>query len=331
MRCRISWFGLLTGLLLSWSMQAAEVLSDEARLSLLTCSPGEELYARYGHTAIRVFDPVNDIDITFNYGIFDFNTDHFYWKFVRGETWYELGASPTRWFMMEYNDEHRAVYEQVLNLTPEQREAIWRALVINYQPENRQYLYNFVFDNCATRPYLLIENALGEPIQSDYTGHTGVTYREFIRHYTGSLSWSNAGINLLFGPRADQPMSSEQRLFLPEELMNYMASAHLSDGTPLVGKSRTGVFKIKDTPWYLSWPMGLVLYFMLVCGFSLWDRRRQRWSWGLELAVGIPYLLLLIIVTFLTFFSCHPLVGFGWRLLIIPLTHLCARLIYIVR
>ena len=329
MRHKIWKYGLSVLLLLCVGMQA-NALSDQARISLLTCTPGHELYARYGHTALRVLDPANDIDITFNYGIFDFNTDHFYWKFVKGETWYQLGVTPMKWFLLEYEQTNRPVYEQVLNLNPEQREAIWQALVENYRPENRYYLYNFVFDNCATRPYLLIEKALGEPIISDFTGHTGTTYRDFIRQYTGALTWSNAGINLLFGPRADKPMSSEQRLFLPEELMYYLQEARLSDGTPLISESNIAPFEIARTPWYTSWPFGLVLYFMMVCLISWFDRRRDRWSWGLELAIGIPYILLLVIVTFLTFFSCHPLVGFGWRLLIIPFTHLCARLIYII-
>ena len=321
---------VLLGLLLTVSVQAQQ-LSEKSRISLLTCTPGHELYARYGHTALRVYDEANDIDIVFNYGIFNFNTDHFYWKFVRGETWYELGATPYLWFMYEYDHDHRPVYEQVLNLTQEQREAIWEALVINYKPENREYLYNFVFDNCATRPYWLIVNALGEPIHSDYTGNTGTTYRAFIRHYTGPLSWSNAGINLLFGPKADKPMTSDQRLFLPEELMLFLQQAHLTNGEPLVNQSEIGAFHIACTPWYASWPFGIAVYFVLICLISLFDRKRGRWSWGVEIVASIPYLLLLIIVTFLTFFSCHPLVGFGWRLLILPLTHLCARLIYIIR
>jgi len=309
----------------------AQTLSEDARISLLTCTPGEELYARYGHTAIRIQDPAHGLDVVFNYGIFDFNTDHFYWKFVKGETWYELGASSYRWFMREYVATHRPVYEQTLNLDASQREALWQALLENYQPQNRYYLYNFVFDNCATRPYVLISKVLGDTISSDYTGYTGTTYRSFIRHYTGGLSWSNAGINLLFGPKADQAMSSEQRLFLPEELMLYLAQAKLQNGTPLIGKNDIAPFAVATTPWYASWPLGLVLYALIVAFISYYDRRRGRWSWGLELAVGIPYLLLLILVCFLTFFSLHPLVGFGWRLLIIPATHLCARLIYIVR
>ena len=204
----------------------AQSLSDSARISLLTCTPGQELYARYGHTAIRVCDQENNIDIVFNYGIFDFETDHFYWKFVKGETWYELGASSYRWFMHEYILTNRPVYEQTLRLTASQREALWKALQLNYQPEHRKYLYNFVFDNCATRPFALISKVIGDTLLSDYKGYTGTTYRTFIRHYTGALSWENAGINLLFGPKADRPMSSEQRLFLPEELMLYLAQTH---------------------------------------------------------------------------------------------------------
>ena len=330
MRNKLRTYLLLACVLMACGL-SAQKLSEQARISLLTCTPGHELYARYGHTALRVCDPENDLDEVFNYGIFDFNTEHFYWKFVRGETWYELGASPMWWFMREYDEEQRPVYEQVLHLTAEQRQAIWRALVINYRPENCQYLYNFVFDNCATRPYWLIVKALGDTITSDYTGYTGQTYRTFIRHYTGALSWANAGINLLFGPQADKPMRSNDRLFLPEELMRYLQQAHLSDGTPVVEKGTVGPFDIAATPWYASWPLGLVLYFVFVCLMSYYDRRRGRWSRWVEIAAGVPYGLLLLLVAFLTFFSCHPLVGFGWRLLIIPLTHLCARLIYIVR
>lgn len=322
-------YGLFLCLLLTLSAQA-QTLSEHARVSLLTCTPGEELYARYGHTAIRVCDSIHELDVVFNYGIFDFNVDHFYWKFVKGETWYELGASPYWWFMREYEETHRPVYEQVLNFTPEQNEDLWQALVENYRPENRKYLYNFVFDNCATRPYWLIAKVLGDTIVSDYSGNTGTTYRAFIRHYTGARSWSDAGINLLFGPKADQPMNSDQRLFLPEELMFYISQARIGD-TMLVKSEQIAPFEIQPVPWYKTWYLGLVLYFICICLISLYDRKRKRWSWWVEVVAGVPYALLILIVIFLTFFSCHPLVGFGWRLLIIPLTHLCARFIYILR
>ncbi len=320
---------------LIWSLGVyADELSREAQISLLTCTPGDELYARYGHTAIRVQDPGNDLDVVFNYGIFDFDTDHFYWKFVRGETWYELGAAPYWWFMREYEETRRPVYEQVLNFTPEQNNALWDKLVENYEPENRKYLYNFVFDNCATRPYYLINSVLTENgtqgMQSAYQGAEGMTYRRFIQHYTPKNSWADFGINLLFGPKADKPMHGEERLFLPEELMFYLSEARFAN-TKLVLNEQIAPFEIAPVPWYQTWYFGMVIYFLVVFGISLYDRRRKQWSWGVELAAGIPYVLLLLIVTFLTFFSCHPLVGFGWRLLIIPTIHLCARIVYIFR
>ena len=325
---------ILTYLLLIGLSLSAQTLSEKAFISLLTCTPGEELYARYGHTALRVCDEEQDLDVVFNYGIFDFNTDHFYWKFVKGETWYELGASPYWWFMREYKEEKRPVYEQVLNLNAEQREALWQALVENYQPQNRQYLYNFVFDNCATRPFHMIDRIFcgnnAEGSWSEYIGAEGETYRRFIQHYTPKGSWADFGINLVFGPKADQAMYGEERLFLPEELMFYLSQARTADAR-MVSSEHIAPFEIQPVPWYKTWYLGIAIYFIVICLISLYDRKRQRWSWGVEVAVGLPYLMLLIIVTFLTFFSCHPLVGFGWRLLIIPLTHLCARLIYILR
>lgn len=325
---------LLVAVLLSLTL-CAQTLSEEARISLLTCSPGEELYARYGHTALRICDPQNDMDITFNYGIFDFNTDHFYWKFVRGETWYELGAAPYWWFMREYEETQRPVYEQVLRLSQEDKQLVWDALAENYRPANRKYLYNFVFDNCATRPYFILMEVLSrdgkERPQSLYHGAEGKTYREFIRHYTPKGSWADFGINLLFGPKADQPMAGEQRLFLPEELMFYLSQSRYADGTSLIESEHIEPFAIAPVPWYKTSYTGLAVLFVLLAALSVYDRqrgKRSRWADGI---LYVIYALLLLIVTFLTFFSCHPLVGFGWRLLIIPFIHLCARLIYIVR
>ncbi len=326
-------FGLLICLLVS-AVSFARTLSDQARVSLLTCAPGEALYEHFGHTGIRVCDPELEMDLVFNYGIFNFNTDHFYWKFIKGETWYELGVTPYWWFMHEYEQTNRPVYEQVLNLTPEQRNELYEALVTNYQPENRQYLYNFVFDNCATRPYNMIKRIFSidneNGIRSDYQGAEGMSYRRFIQRYTPKGSWADFGINLVFGPKADKPMHGEKRLFLPEELMFYFSQARTANGT-LVSSEQIASFEIQPVPWYKTWYFGLALYFLFVAWVSLYDRSRGKRSKWVEIVPAILYVGLLVIVTFLTFFSSHPLVGFGWRLLIIPAIHLCARLVYIIR
>lgn len=327
-------FLLAGGLLLSACLHAQQprLLSNEAHIYLVTCGPGQALYERYGHTALMVIDNELGISDVYNYGIFDFSTEHFYWQFVRGNTFYQLGKEDARWFLNSYTQAKRSVNIQELRLTPEQKDAIYRALIINYYPENRTYLYNFVFDNCATRPYYLLKNALAsDEITSSYQGAEGMTYRQFIQRYTPKGSWGDFGINLVFGAKADKAMHGEQRLFLPEELMSYIQAATFADGTQLVESSYVQPFEVEQPLWHNTWYFGMGMLFVALALLSIYDRRRGARSKWADYLLYTIYILLLGLVTFLTFFSIHPLVGFSPYLLIIPSIHLCARIIYIWR
>jgi len=317
------------------------LLSPQAKTSLLTCAPGQQLYARYGHSAIRVSDPMQDIDYVFNYGIFSFEDKNFYLHFVQGQTWYQLGVQTYRDFMWEYNHEHRQVFEQTLRLTPEEQDSIFHLLMVNAQPENRTYLYNFVFDNCATRPYHIIQNALGGNIHSRYTEWEGATYRDFIHHFTRHGSWAEFGINLIFGYKADQPIWGEQRMFLPEALMLWLQDAYRPDGEPLILHTSASErsllpttylllpFTIEPVPWYASWYFGLIVFFCVCVCVNLFDFFRGKRSKWFDYILYVYYALMTALLIFLIFFSVHPLVSIGWFVFIIPLIHLCTRLIYI--
>ena len=322
---------IILSLLFCTPLSAQILLSDSAKLYLLTCTPGTEVWSKYGHTGIRVCDEANKMDIVFNYGIFSLMEDGFYLKFIKGETYYQLGIESYSHFVRFYNKIGRKTYLQELNLTPMQKQQVFDALMVNYQPENRFYLYNFVFDNCATRPYYLLKNALQDTIISSYQGYANQPFRSTITHYTGPYSWVDFGINMVFGSKADQPMTNEQRLFLPEELMFYLSEAHLSDGTPLVIHENIAPFEIDSVPWYADCRFGIALFALLMVLISWWDRKRNKLSWWLDAILCLVYVVLLAIVIFLTFFSVHPLVGFNGRLLILPIIHLCARLIYWLR
>ncbi len=318
-------------ILLSIVCWGAPTLSEASRIELLTCTPGTEVWSKYGHTAIRVVDVENKLDRVFNYGIFSLMADDFYLKFIRGETYYQLGIDSYRSFNAFYNKIGRTTYWQELNLTLEQKQRIYDNLMENYRPENRYYLYNFVFDNCATRPYYLLKNALQDTIVSTYKGYEGTSFRDAISHYTGKDSWVDFGINLIFGSDADKAMSNEERMFLPEELMHYVAEARLSDGTPLVSKQHIDSFPPVLIPWYMNCWVGIGIFMLLMMCLSNYDRKRGKLTWGIDVFLGVVYLLLVSLVIFLTFFSCHPLVGFNWRLLLFPTIHVCTRLIYIFR
>lgn len=290
-------------------------------ISLLTCSPGDELYSAFGHTAIRVNDMV------FNYGMFNFNTEGFYIKFVSGQTDYELGVEMMDGFERQYERRNRSVIEQKLNLTNEEKAALFNALIENTRPENKTYRYNFVFDNCATRPRVKIEECLKGAIKYDVK-EENESYRKLIEKYVGEDSWIKFGIDILIGAEADKTASFFDRLFLPDELMNAFATARRDNGERLVTETKEIVSQDKDEDDDEDngvTPLAVAVIAMTIISIAslLFPRKLKALDFILFLATG----LLGVVITYLCFFSLHPLVGENYNLLwlnpvhlIIPLT-----------
>jgi len=137
--------------LLLFSKAYSIQLSPESKISLLTCSLGDEIYSYFGHSAIRINDPQNGIDSVFNYGAFSFDTPNFIWRFTKGETDYMIAGERMSSFMESYRQEQRSVYEQVLNISQPEKQSLFDALVENAKMENRVYRYRHFSDNCSTR------------------------------------------------------------------------------------------------------------------------------------------------------------------------------------
>ncbi|MEI7502316.1 MAG: DUF4105 domain-containing protein, partial [Paludibacter sp.] len=233
-------------------------ISDSAVISLITCSPGQEVYSIFGHTAIRVKDATTGVDIVFNYGVFSFDIEHFYYKFIKGETDYQLGVYNTSVFLPEYAERKSMVWEQVLNLTPTEKRRIISALENNYKPENRIYRYNFAFDNCSTRPRDKITSAMLGFVKFQ-TASDSKTFRQWIGVYTGSDTWLKFGIDLIFGLEADKTTTVNESMFLPEVLMTEFQSAQVTSlncpSKKLVSATNILVDNNQPdtdvTPWYL--------------------------------------------------------------------------------
>lgn len=218
-------------------------LSSQAKFSILIGSAGEPLYAAFGHAAIRLHDPVLAIDIVYNYGVFDFDTPDFYTKFVRGRLPYQLAIGQIGWLSQAYREERRALYEQDLNLTPEEVQALFDFLGENLKPQNRYYAYDFFYDNCATRIRDALQKVLGKKLQLDYSNFPPKkTFRQLINPSIEKKVWIDLGIDLILGLRADQIATPEQYMFLPEYVMEGLKKATIErDGRkiPLVKKTKT--------------------------------------------------------------------------------------------
>ena len=156
------------------------ILSSKAEISVITCDPGSELYSSFGHSAFRVVDRITGIDQVYNYGTFNFKTNNFYIKFVRGKLLYDLSSYPFHYFLRDYVKENRTVIEQVLELEPSSKQSFFDFLQNNAKPENKSYLYDFFFDNCATKLPEVSDKVLGENVQMnyDFARDLGYTFRE---------------------------------------------------------------------------------------------------------------------------------------------------------
>jgi hypothetical protein len=200
--------------------------SSHIRISLLTCTPGQELYSTFGHTAIRITDSISLTDYVFNYGTFNFEEDGFYTKFIRGKLLYYLSAENFSDFKFAYQAENRGITEQVLNLDAEEKIALKQALYENTKEKNRYYKYDFFFDNCTSRARDMVVKYKKNHPSFQPVMPKGTSFRQAIHLYLdkNEKDWSKLGIDLLLGARTDAIMSTAHSQFLPDNLMKSLDS-----------------------------------------------------------------------------------------------------------
>jgi hypothetical protein len=341
---------LITVLLVALGMHAEcatpvpdnSVLPDTLRVSLITCDPGPEVYQLFGHTAMRVQRSGADgFDMVFNYGVFSFSDD-FVFKFTQGHTDYMLAVYDFKYFLTDYVMRGSTVYEQELNLTHAEREQLFDALCINARAENRVYRYNFLYDNCATRPRDKVEEALavaGEHIvyaDSD----TLYTFSELIRHYAANYPWLTFGIDMALGRDLDQTATWREHMFVPlllqkacneavvvsddniqeRRLVHATTELYHSDENPV----------LPPTPWYITPMMCALLLLAVTLLITLRDVRTHRLSRWYDTVLGAIMFLCGLIIYFLVICSEHPATSFNLHAMwLTPLAIVPAVLPYI--
>lgn len=320
---------LVLFMLISFFQQfsSAQKLTPKAQISLITCNPGEELYSVFGHNAIRVYDPANRIDWVYNYGTFSFSEPNFYVKFVRGKLNYMLSVNHFRNFLYAYQRENRSVREQILNLTDKQKQDVFNYLEYNRRPENKYYLYDFFFNNCATIVRDVLEKELKGDLQfpSDYKDT--LTFRDLLRPYLAEHHWSRFGIALILGSVIDRKANLSETMFLPDYLEQAMGNATIKINgkkEPFVKKSSV-LFSQTDVntsfgklmrPVFVFWTIFILSLILL--GIELKNNKIYLLFDGIYFAfIGIIGLILF----FAWFFTDHTAVVKNWNLLWALPTH----------
>lgn len=307
----------LISILLS-SLAATAHPMDSVEVSLLTCSPGEEVWAHYGHTAIRWHDDrVGGNDVVINYGMFSSSEPYFALRFVFGLTDYRLDVESFDLFCAQYAYERRGVVEQVLDITNDDKLAIAKALEVNLRPENVVYRYNFFYDNCTTRARDLLIGHLHGKVVYPPARKANDSFRDMIHEWNEKYPWSQTGEDILLGVNADRGTSKAQQQFLPDHLRADFAHTIYNE-KPLVKATHQLLEQPKlaaePSPWPSPMTCALLFAVLGVCVFALeakWSK--LFWGWDLLLMVlsgGVGVVLTAMV------FSQHPCVSLNLLILI---------------
>ena len=300
-------------------------------LGVLTCSPGTDSYSLFGHTALRYHNPETGEDVVFNYGLFDFSSPNFVWRFMLGQTDYMVGAQSTSAFLSDYRAQGRGVTEQVLSLTPREGERLVRFLLWNIRPENCTYRYDFLTNNCATCVLDAVKMAVDGTVE--YPGGAGVrTYRGELHCFTKGHPWAQLGNDLLLGADCDTLLSPEAVPFLPYTMAEFLDTACVlrpgGQRCKLVGETRVLVPEPaaeQTGPGFPLRPAAVAWLFALLClCLAVWEWRTGRVAWPVDAFIFFFQGLAGCLVLFMLCFSEHPTVDSNRQVLLLnPLPLLC--------
>lgn len=212
----------------------SQVPSDTS-VFLITCGPGTETYSHYGHSALRVTVAERGTDIVYNWGVFDFSTPHFAYRFAKGRLDYMLDAETTRRFLQTYLSEKRWVQIQKINLSASEKKMLMELISENLKPENVKYRYDFFYDDCSTRIRDLLEKVLGSRLVYSSPGEKKqLTFRFLVGTYQAQYPWLDLGIDLLMGTPSDKKASCRDMMFLPLELQNGLSEAYVNNNGKMI-------------------------------------------------------------------------------------------------
>ena len=280
-------------------------LSSQARVSLITCGPWQgELYSAFGHSAIRVYDPILQIDVAFNYGTFDFNQPNFYLNFARGRNLYMLSVQDYPLFRDHYISYNRYIHEQVLNLDGIRKDRLFDFLRDNALPENRGYYYDYFYDNCSTRPRDVMKQVFGDSVifNENPPYLQGHSIRGLTELYLQHQPWGDLGIDICLGLPMDKEASALDYMFLPDYLETGfdLAQIRTMEGLQplvleknLVYEAHPEVYPYSLThPWVIFGLLLLLTVWVTAWHVSKWELWLDRILFTVTGSIGLLLVLL---------------------------------------
>ncbi|WP_299667469.1 DUF4105 domain-containing protein [uncultured Polaribacter sp.] len=286
-------------------------LSVYSEISIVTAGPGEELYEKFGHSAIRVKDPVLNLDLIYNYGVFDFEAPNFLLNFAQGKMYYLLARYDFKYFLASYQKDKRWLKQQVLNLNQNEKQQFFNYLENNALPENATYLYDPFFDNCATKLRDITKEVLGntyafntEKIQKNKT------LRSLMNQEIHWNTWGNFGINLIAGTILDKERSQLEYMYLPDYVYQVFKHSTIQRDDTFVDlvKKEEVLLNFDEIPQdaTLFSPLNVFIILLLIVAFVTYrDVKFKKRSKYLDFTIFFTTGFVGCILAYLWLFSSH--------------------------
>ncbi len=298
--------------------------SPEAEIYFLTCGPGTETYSVYGHSALRIVIPAKGSDIVYNWGVFDFSTPHFAWKFAKGGLDYMLGDSSYEAFLQDYIFENRWVISQKVNLEEDEIRNIFSLIAENLKPENIRYRYDFFYDDCSTRIRDLFEKAIGEDLlYPTDESKSPQTFRELTGEFQKGYPWMKFGVDLIMGSPGDKEASFRDRMFLPVYLQTGLSDLLIRrEGKmiPLLSDPEVVVDSDQPAPKekFFTSPLFIFSLILVILIAVTGLLRERKFNMILDIFLFSLFSILAVMMIFFNFFTDHQ--QMRWNLNIIWLS-----------
>jgi hypothetical protein len=228
------------------------------RIDLYSMGPGDELFSRFGHSAICVAN--GPVTRCYNYGTTTIEPLRLTVGFVRATAQFEVARGSLDRMLAKYAAQDRRVWRQPLPLSEEQAVVLARRLADDTRPENKYYMYDHFVDNCTTRIRdhidAVTDGALSRPTRDVPWDRT---LRDAVREGLAPDLPVAAGIEMVTGSYIDRVPSRWEALFLPDELRRQVERSLGAAAEEIASPSRE-----RKAPWPLIGPA------LLAAGGIVW-------------------------------------------------------------
>jgi hypothetical protein len=331
-------FSLITTMCYAKRGNETVISSDSSNFvtaSMLVISPGNPIYSIFGHSAIRMQCPSKKLDYCFTFEMESGLGG--YLKYFGGQAKARFVAVPTKEYLTEYRCERRGVKQFTLNLTPHEKQELWRQLD-NDMLAGAHRKFNLIQNSCSSMSMMMIESVLWKeeidfvklPVQMTYVNG------DLLRYYSRKSPWAQFIFMTLFGSEADVLWNQEYRMspeLLPEILSNAkIKSLQSGKSRPLVIRQSVILpqkFSVSHSAFMPILAFALLLTFVVLVtiGERLWHWKKlpKVTDYTLFILQSIAGIFLLYVTLVTGLFGIH----WNWYLILfnpIPLIlWLCFR------